>query len=117
MARGSLLWIMALATALPPASHAADPGAVERGKKALLGKCYAPPTMTRRAYEEVWRQWGLKQKPALADYDRLFRERYGLHEATYPNGGLPMGLRPATLLLGFGKGIAMDCMVCHAGSI
>jgi mono/diheme cytochrome c family protein len=117
MSRGSLLGIMLLAMAAPPASNAADAGAVERGKKALLGKCYAPPTITRRAYDEVWRQWGLKEKPGPADYDRLFRERYGLHEAPYPNGGLPMGLRPAPLLLGLGKGIGMDCMVCHAGSI
>ena len=35
-----------------------------RGKQALLGKCYTPPTMTRRAYETIWKQWGLKEKPA-----------------------------------------------------
>jgi hypothetical protein len=107
-------------TALPiPALRAADVDAAERGKKALLTKCYAPPTMTRHAYDEIWKQWGRKEKPAAADYDRLFRERYGLHEAPYPNDGLPMGLRSATLslLLGHGKGISMDCMVCHGGSI
>ena len=97
--------------------RANDPAAVERGKKALLGKCYAPPTMTRRAYDEVWKRWGIKEKPAPSDYDRLYRERYGLHEAPYPNGGLPMGLRPASLAFGLGKGISMDCMVCHGGSL
>jgi hypothetical protein len=99
--------------------RADDAGAAKRGEKALLTKSYAPPTMTRRAYEEVWKQWGLKEKPAAADYNRLYRERYGLHEAPYPNDGLPMGLRPAPLplLIGFGKGIGMDCLVCHGGSI
>jgi mono/diheme cytochrome c family protein len=118
MMRCSQLYIVVLATLLLGSSvRAAEADAVERGKKALLGKCYAPPTITRRAYDEVWRQWGLKEKPAAAEYDRLYRTRYGLHEAPYPNGGLPMGLRPASLALGFGKGIAMDCMVCHGGSI
>jgi hypothetical protein len=118
MMRCSQLCIVVLA-ALPLglSARAAEADAAQRGKKALLGKCYAPPTITRRAYDEVWRQWGLKEKPAAAEYDRVYRARYGLHEAPYPNGGLPMGLRPASLALGFGKGIAMDCMVCHGGSI
>jgi mono/diheme cytochrome c family protein len=115
MWRGSLLWGMMLT--LVPAVRAADADAVQRGQRALLGKCYAPPTMTRRAYDEVWKQWGLKDKPAPADYDRLYRERYGLHESPYPNNGLPMGLRLAPMPFGLGKGIGMDCMVCHAGSI
>ncbi|HEY7313156.1 MAG TPA: hypothetical protein VH643_27655 [Gemmataceae bacterium] len=117
MTRGSLLWVAMMAVVVVAPIRAADADAVERGKQALLTKCYAPPTMTRRAYDEIWKQWGLKQKPAPADYDRLFRQRYGLHEAPYPNGGLPMGLRPQSLPLGLGKGISMDCMVCHGGSI
>jgi hypothetical protein len=95
------------------------PGAdacVERGKKALLGKIYNPPTMTMSAYENAWRYWGLQHKPAPVDYDRLFRERYGLHPAPYPNENLPMGLRQGSLLLG-GKGLTNDCLICHGGSI
>jgi hypothetical protein len=117
MTRGSLVWVMMATILLATTASAADADAVERGKKALLGKCYAPPTMTRRAYEQVWKQWGIKEKPAAANYDRLFRQRYGLHEAPYPNDALPMGLRPASLPFGLGKGISMDCMVCHGGSI
>jgi hypothetical protein len=117
MARCSLLGIGILIIVPATTVGAAGADAIERGRKALLGKCYAPPTMTRRAYESVWKQWGVKEKPALADYDRLFRQRYGLHEPPYPNGGLPMGLRPAALAFGLGKGISMDCMVCHGGSI
>ena len=117
MTRGSLLWI-GMAMIVPAATvGAAGADAVRRGQQALLGKCYAPPTMTRRAYDNAWKQWGRQDKPAPADYDRLFRQRYGLHQAPYPNGGLPMGLRPAALPFGLGKGISMDCMVCHGGSI
>src|SRR5262249_33258185 len=117
MGRASLLWVVRAVILTTVPVRAADTGAAERGEKALLTKSYAPPTMTRRAYEEIWKQWGLKEKPAAADYDRRFRERYGLHEAPYPNDGLPMGLRPGPLLLGFGKGIGMECMFCHGGSI
>ncbi len=119
MRRGSLVWVVMLSIGPAATAGASDDDAVERGKKALLAKCYAPPTMTRRAYDNVWKQWGIKEKPAAADYDRLFRQRYGLHQAPYANGGLPMGLRPARLSLpiGFGAGISMDCMVCHGGSI
>jgi mono/diheme cytochrome c family protein len=95
------------------AGAAPSPEAVERGKKALLGRSFIPPAYALKAYDNAWRQWGLKEKPA--DYDRHFRARYGLHEAPYPNKGLPMGLREAQGLLG--KGIATDCLVCHGGSI
>jgi mono/diheme cytochrome c family protein len=95
----------------------AEPTPAERGKANLLGKSYTPPTISFRAYEDLWKQWGLNEKPK--DYPQLLRERYGLHEAPYPNKGYPMGLREATapLLLGGGKGVSVDCLVCHGGSI
>src|SRR5689334_19574344 len=100
MRHGWLMWFLMPAGLLLATVRADDPSVAERGRKALLGKSYAPPTMTRRAYDEVWKQWGVKEKPAPADYNRAFRQRYGLHEAPYPNGGLPMGMRPASLPLG-----------------
>jgi mono/diheme cytochrome c family protein len=72
-----------------------------------------PPLWSMRAYSNAWTQWGLKEKPA--DHDRRFRTRYGLHEAPYPNNGLPMGLHVAPGLLG--KGIGTDCLLCHAGRV
>jgi len=110
--------LLAGLTFLAPAP-ADEPTAAERGKAHLLGQAYNPPTITISAYENVWKQWGLKEKPAPADYDRLFRERYGLHAAPYPNGRYPMGLREADFPFTFGrrKGVAQDCLICHGGSI
>ena len=55
----------------------------------------------------------MKAKPA--DYDAAVRDRYGLHEAPYPNNGLPMGFRKAPRV--FNTGVGIDCMLCHASSI
>src|SRR5215831_6340036 len=87
--------------------------AAERGREALLGRAFTPPVIGTKQYDELWKVWGLKEKPA--DFDRRVRERYGLHDAGYPNAGLPMGLRPAKALLG--KGFTNDCLLCHASSI
>src|SRR5262245_5390832 len=90
---------------IPPSAFPAAPtaakseSAAERGRKALLTKAYIPPTWPVQAYEDAWKFWGVKEKPAASDYDRLFRDRYGLHPAPYPNGGLPMGLRAAEMVL------------------
>ena len=102
-----------------PVAAADEPSAAERGKAHLLGQAYNPPTITASAYDNVWKQWGLKEKPAPDEYARLFRERYGFHPAPYPNGGYPMGLREADLSFSFGrrKGVAQDCLICHGGSI
>jgi mono/diheme cytochrome c family protein len=86
---------------------------VERGKEALLTRSFAPAVHSFKAYDVVWKQWGVKEKPA--DYDRVFRDRYGLFAAPYANDGLPMGMRKADGLLG--KGIGNDCLLCHAGRI
>ncbi len=100
-------------------AYADNPPSVARGEADLLGRAYNPPTITRAAYENVWKQWGLQEKPAPDDYARLFRERYGLHVAPYPNNGYPMGLREADAAFPFGnkKGVAQDCLICHGGSI
>jgi RoxA-like, cytochrome c-like len=93
---------------------ATEPTAAERGYKALTQTAFIPASWRPKAYENAWRRWpGVLEKPA--DYDAAFRDYYGLHPAPYPNANLPMGFRPGTFLLV--KGIAMDCMLCHGGSI
>jgi mono/diheme cytochrome c family protein len=113
MSRGIAVGVWALLGAV---AGAAEPSA-ERGKEYLLGRNYNPPFFSRAAYDIVWKQWGLLEKSAPADYDRMVRERYGLHPAPYPNAGLPMGLRETPGPLGIGKGISNDCLICHGGSI
>jgi hypothetical protein len=108
LAAGLAVWCLA------GVSGAAEPGAVERGRKALLERAYVPAAVSVRGYENAWRQWGdLKAPPANSA--AAYRERYGLHPAPYPNHGYPMGLRQTSSL--FGKGLANDCLLCHGGSI
>jgi mono/diheme cytochrome c family protein len=95
--------------------RAAEPTAAQRGERALLERHFVPPTISLRAYRNVWRQWGDGATEPPANFDEQFRQRYGLHLAPYPNGKYPMGLREANGLLG--KALAVDCMFCHGGSI
>jgi hypothetical protein len=109
----ALLAGLALCTAL----RGDESSAVERGKADLLGHAYNPPAVPIAAWESLWKQWGLAEKPAPDEYARMIRERYGFHAAPYPNNGYPMGFREADLPLGLGKGVAQDCMLCHGGAI
>jgi mono/diheme cytochrome c family protein len=93
---------------------AAEPTPAERGRKALTETAFVPAFWSPKAVSTAWKQWGAGQEPA--NYWAAFRDRYGLHEAPYPNGGLPMGMRKAKFLLGT-TGIGVDCMMCHGGSI
>ncbi len=85
-----------------------------RGKKSLEKTAFIPAFWPRSSYDNAWKRWGISTKPA--NYDAAFRERYGLHAATFENDGLPMGLRLSPYLP-FTQGIGIDCMVCHSGSI
>ena len=109
----SFLTLAALAAAT--CALGAEPGAAGRGRQALLGKAYNPATMSLAAYDNVWKQWGLDEKPK--DFPQQLRQRYGLHEAPYDNDGYPMGVRLAERPLNLGKGLAVTCLVCHGGSI
>ncbi|MFO0928393.1 MAG: c-type cytochrome [Gemmataceae bacterium] len=114
--RRSACAVAVLVIGLGAAGQAAESPA-ERGRQALLTRSYNPPTMALESYENAWKHWGVDRKPA--DYERLYRQRYGLHPAPYPNGGLPMGMRVAdvTLPLGPRKGLSTDCLICHGGSL
>ena len=90
-----------------------DANAAERGFQALTTKTFTPAMWRLSAYDDAWKFWGVKAPPK--DYDRAFRERYGLHPAPFDNGKYPMGLRVGDGLLT--KGLTTDCMLCHGGSI
>jgi hypothetical protein len=106
-------WIIGIAGLWCVGSGMASDDTVARGREALFTRSFVPAFWSKSAYDNVWKQWGVSEKPA--DYDHAFMDRYGLHPAPYANDGLPMGLKPGTLL--FRAGLAVDCMVCHAGSI
>ncbi len=89
------------------------PGDPLRGKQALEQRSFNPAIWSVSGYESLWKLWGYSEKPA--EFEQLVRERFGLHEAPYPNDGLPMGLRKNSGLIG--KGISIDCLACHGGSI
>ena len=91
----------------------AEQSAVELGRDAILMHAQNPGIWSPKAYDNTWKQWGLAAKPA--DYERAFRARYGLVEATHDNHGLPMGLMQTRGLLG--KGIVNNCALCHIGRV
>ena len=92
----------------------AEPTTAERGREALLTRCFSVPFVSRDRFETLWKQWGLSSRPT--DFDDQLRERYGLHDAPYPNDGLPMGLRPTVGRRGVAA-VGIDCMLCHGGSL
>ena len=49
---------------------------VERGRDALVGRSLNPAVWSMKAYENVWKQWGLAAKPE--NFEQAFKERYGL---------------------------------------
>ena len=77
----------------PCLGFAGEPTAVERGKKALESTAFIKAFWPKSAYDNVWKVWGLKEKPK--DYAEAVQTRYGLHPAPYDNKNYPMGLRHA----------------------
>ena len=92
-----------------------EPAASAARGKELVHQPLNPPFWSMRAYREAWKQWGGGPRPD--DYARAFRDRYGLHEPPYDNGGLPMGFTRSAGLLGLGTGLGSDCLLCHAGRV
>jgi mono/diheme cytochrome c family protein len=99
---------------------ASDPAAAERGRVALTLQGFLKPEWSDRAYRNAGRLWDQPAPDPSSDptgYAAIFRYRYGLHPAPFPNDGLPMGLRKAIGPGGVKEGLQIDCMVCHGGSI
>lgn len=103
--------LFTLATLLTAADTGKSPA--ERGEAILQTKAINPAIWSRKAYDNVWKQWGLTEKPA--DFAERFRDRYGLHPSPFANKDYPLGLRDARGLIS--SGVSTDCMICHGGSI
>jgi mono/diheme cytochrome c family protein len=100
---------------VPALAWGQDPDAAERGRKALLTRSFTPAIWSLDAYDKAWEHWQPAPKTKPAAYDQAFMEHFGLHPAPYDNGRYPMGLREGSGFLG--KGLASDCLLCHAGAI
>ena len=98
---------------LTSAAEAEERTSVERGRDAVLAWNLNPGIWSVSAYENVWKVWGLKEKPA--DFAQMFQERYGLHAAPYDNHGRPMGLSEVSGL--GGRRLVNSCLLCHAGTV
>ena len=112
--------ILAGLALVPPAARASEPSQTERGRVALTLQGHLKLAWSAEAYRRAGKLWGGKAPDPDRDpeaYAAAFRERYGLHEAPYPNDGLPMGLRRGVMPDGSKEGIQIDCLICHGGSI
>ena len=99
--------------AFPGGGNAAEKTAADRGRDLMFHRSLNPSVWSMKAYDNVWKQWGLKEKPA--NYEQMFRERYGLHAVPDKPAGLPLGLLQAGSILG--KGVVNNCVLCHAGAV
>ncbi|MCZ2341441.1 MAG: c-type cytochrome [Bacteroidales bacterium] len=104
-------WVVLVLSATSGLAEEKTPA--QRGEHILTQTAFIRGFWPQFAYDNVWKQWGIAEKPK--NYDAAIRERYGLHPAPYPNGNLPMGLRKTPLLIG--SGIGIDCMTCHGSSL
>jgi mono/diheme cytochrome c family protein len=109
--RGSVIGGVLLA--LVPKATAGEITPADRGRDIMFHRSLNPRVWSTSAYENAWKQWGLKAKPA--NYDQAFMERYGLHPAPFDNHGRPLGLVEATSFMG--RGFVNNCLLCHAGTI
>ena len=81
---------------------------------------YLKPSWSAEAYANVFKLWGVSSPDPSREpeaYAQEFRRRYGLAPAPFPNDGLPMGLRRGNGPDGTKVGIAIDCLICHGGSV
>ena len=93
---------------------AAETSPALRGRDIMFYKSLNPGIWSTKAYDTLWRAWGLSAKPA--NYDEAVRDRYGLHAAPYKNDGRPLGLLEAPRFP-FGKGLVNNCLLCHGGRV
>ena len=97
-----------------------DPAAVERGRRAVQEQAFLNAEWSDAAYKGVSRFWGEPAPDPDLDPEGsacAFARRYGFHEAPFPNDGLPMGLKRSVKSDGTTRGMQVDCLVCHGGSI
>lgn len=101
-----------------------DPDAVERGRKVLEQGSYLAAGWNRDTWEILKKATkplpeSLRTTPETkkTDADTIARLRYGLHASPFGSKELPMGLREALTKDKKSKGLQIDCLICHGGSL
>ncbi|MBI1324722.1 c-type cytochrome [bacterium] len=128
--RLNLLTALAAILLILPASKASEPDVstpdalkIDRGRLILETGSFLAPAWNSTAWKtvvETARPVPVDGDPKTAepmDAADNARMRFGLHPAPFPNGDLPMGLRPAWSKDGRKAGLQIDCLICHGGSI
>jgi hypothetical protein len=107
------LTLLASVFVAPGLALGGDLTPAERGRQIVLHESLNPAIWSLSVYDNLWKQWGVAEKPA--DYAEAIRQRYGLSKAPFDNNGLPLGLMQGKRL--FGKGIVNNCLLCHGGTV
>lgn len=115
MALDKRVLLVFLALLLVRGPVAAQSPEAKRGKEALLSRALLPPAWSLGAFQNLWKQCGLPERPSQEAFGTLLREHYGLQATPFPNDDLPMGLQKTKSLLL--SGITTNCLLCHGGSL
>ncbi len=107
------LSLFVAAVFVPVSAWAGEPTPAERGRQIVMHQSLNPAIWSHGAYDNLWKQWGVAEKPA--NYDLAVKQRYGLFTAPFDNHGLPMGLMQGKRLLG--TGVVNNCLLCHGGAV
>lgn len=103
-----------LSAGSPPAR---DVPSMHPGLRNIATKSYSPTFTDPVVFDNLWRSWDERAREAAAKASPEARRamtlrRYGLLEAPYENNGVPLGM------LAQKNGTwAMNCLICHAGSV
>ncbi len=92
-------------------------GSLHPGLRNIATNAYSPTLMDSVIFANMWRSWDPPSRNAAKKAsDKARREmtlkRYGFIEAPYENGGAPLGM-----LVQKDGAWAMNCLICHAGSV
>jgi hypothetical protein len=99
-------------TANLPRVQAFDVQRAQRGEAMFRTVPLARGILPELAVRNLWITWGSVVPPATdQDFWAQARKRYGMIEAPFDNGGLPLGMRRD------GAALTFDCMLCHTGRI
>lgn len=94
-----------------PYVQTVDPVRAERGRAWLSTETLANGILPEPVVRNLSVAWGTLPPADDASYWQAFRDRYGMLEAPFDNGGLPLGVRREQ------SGITFDCLVCHGGRV